>query len=188
MMILELLGSSVFGTALGGFFAWMNKRNELEAKRLDHAHAEKQWAAQREERVELRRVDLQIAQSEAQSAKDVAVVEGDSRIEAARMGAMAAAQTADKVTAEELQAAGGWRGFLVLAATLNKLIRPVATITLTYYAVRLSMVLIERMTGTDWGAFTQTQRLDTGMEAYRWITVQASAALGYWFMNRSSGK
>lgn len=187
-MVLEFLGSSVFGTALGGLFAWLNKRNELEAKRLDHAHAEKQWAAQREERVAMRAVDLQITQAEAQGAKDVAVAEGDARIEAARMGALAAAQAADKVTAEELQAAGGWRGFLVLAATLNKLIRPVATITLTYYAVRLSMVLTERMTGADWGVFSQQQKLDAGMEGYRWLTVQASAALGYWFMNRSSGK
>lgn len=187
-MILELLGSSAVGTVVGGFFAWMNKRNELEAKRLDHAHAEKQWVAQREERVELRRVDLQIAQSEAQGAKDVAIVEGEAQIESARMGALAAAQAADKVTAEELQAAGGWRWVLVLAAGFNKLIRPVATITLTYYAVRLSMVLTERMTGADWGVFSQQQKFDVGMEAYRWITLQASAALGYWFMNRSSGK
>ena len=132
MGILELIGSSVFGTALGGLFAWLNKRTELEAKRLDQAHEEKQWVAQREERIELRKVDLQIVQSEAQGAKDVAVQEGESRIEAARMAAMASAQAADNVTAEHLQAAGGWRGFLVLVATVNKLIRPVATLSLIH--------------------------------------------------------
>jgi hypothetical protein len=187
-MILEFLGSSVFGTLLGGFFAFMNKRNELEAKRLDHAHAEKQWVAQREERVELRGVDLQIAQAEAQRAKDVAVAESEGRIESARMSALAAAQTADKVTAEELKAAGKWRWVLVLATGFNKLIRPIATITLTYYAVRLSLLLIERMTGADWGVFSATQKFDTGMEAFRWVTAQASAALGYWFMARGSSK
>lgn len=183
-MILEFLGSSVFGTALGGLFAYMNKRNEIEAKKLDHQLEEKRWAAN----LASRDKDIEYAKVEAAGRKEVAVEESNAVIEAARMGALSAAQAADKVTADELREAGGWKWLLVMSSAVNKWVRPVATVTLTYYAMRISMLLIERLTGSDWGAFSQTQRFDLGMESFRWVTAQASAALGYWFMARGSSK
>ena len=183
MMLLEFLGSSVFGTALGGLFAWLNKRNEIEVKKLDNALEEKRWAAN----LASRDKDIEYAKVEAAGAKDVAIVEGESQVEAARMTALAAAQAADKVTADELREAGGWRWLLVLSSAMNKWVRPVATVVLTYYALKLSLSLSDRLVG-DWSSLNVTQRYDLVHEALLWVTTSASAALGYWFMARGSSK
>jgi len=34
----------------------------------------------------------------------------------------------------------------------------------------------------------KTQQFEMGMQAFAWITGQASAALGYWFVSRGTGK
>lgn len=183
-MILEFLGSSVFGTALGGFFAYMNKRNEIEIKKLDNALEEKRWAAN----LAIKDKDIEYAKVEASGRKEVAIVEGEATVEAARMGALAAAQAADKVTADELREAGGWRWLLVLSSAINKWIRPVITVVLTYYAIQISVLLMNRLAGNDWATLPADQRFSISREGMLWITTSASAAIGYWFMNRSSGK
>lgn len=182
-MILELLGSSFVGTAMGGLFAYLNKRNEIEVKKLDNALEEKRWAAN----LAIKDKDLEYAKIEAAGRKDVAIVEGEAIVEAARMGALAAAQAADKVTADELREAGGWRWLLVLSSAMNKWIRPVATAVLLYYALKLSISLSDRLV-TDWGALDAAKRYDLVHEAMLWVTTSASAALSYWFMARGSSK
>ena len=109
--LLTLLGSSAFGSLIGGAFAFLNRKADMESKRLDLAHEQARWTHE----LAVKDKQLAIAQAEAKGALDVAIAEGDARVEAARMAAIAQAQQADKVTAEELKAAGGMRWLLVLA-------------------------------------------------------------------------
>lgn len=181
--ILSLLGSSAVGSILGGVFAWLNRKTDLEARRLEFEHERSKWTHD----LAVRDKDLAIAQAESKGRLDVAVVEGDATVEAARMSAIAAAQAADRVTAEELKAAGGMRWLLVLASALNKFVRPVATVVLAGAAIMLNMALIDKLTA-GWATLTPTQQYDAAMQAFAWMTGQAAAVLGYWFVARGSSR
>jgi hypothetical protein len=181
--ILSIFGSSAFGSVLGGLFAWLNRKTDMEAKRMDLAQEQARWTHD----LAVKDKDIEYAKAEAAARKDVAIVEGEATVEAARMAAIAASQTADKVTAEELQAAGGWRWLLVLASTFNKLIRPVATVILTCFAVYINLMLIQELVAV-WPKLPQDKQFDAAMQAFAWITGQAAAALGYWFVARGSSK
>jgi hypothetical protein len=181
--ILSIFGSSAFGSLLGGLFAWLNRKTDLESKRLDQAHEQAKWGHE----LAVKDKDIEYAKAEAAARKDVAVVEGEATVEAARMAAIAASQAADKVTSEELQAAGWWRWLLVWAMAFNKMVRPVATVVLTAFAVYINMVIIQELVVV-WPKLDQAKQYEMAMQAFAWITGQAAAVLGYWFVARGSGK
>lgn len=171
--ILSILGSSAVGSLIGGVFAFLNRKTDLESKRLDNEHA-----------LAMRRFDLDIAQAEAQGRLEVAIVEADGAIESARMVAIGKANQADELSAWQIKAAGKVGGLLlVLTDVLRRLIRPVITIALVGAALVLNWLLIERL-ATTWPTLTPAQQLDAAMQAFAWITGQASMVLGYWFISR----
>lgn len=173
--ILAILGSSTVGTLIGGVFAFLNRKADIEAKRLDNEHA-----------LALRRADLEIAQAEAHGKLQVAVVETDGAIESARMVAIGQANAADALAADQIKAAGRWGGLLlVLTDVLRRIIRPGITIALVGAALALNWMLIERLAIT-WPTLTPAQQLDAAMQAFAWITGQASMVLGYWFISRGA--
>jgi hypothetical protein len=181
--ILSLLGSSAVGSILGGIFAFLNRRADLQAKQMDLVQEQARWAHD----LALKDKDLEFAKAEAAGRKDVAIVEGEATIESARFTAIAAANQADRVTAEELVSAGNWRGWLVLVSVLNRLVRPGATVILAAAAIYLNLLLIGMLVDT-WQDLSQLQRYDAAMQAFAWITGQAAAALGYWFVARGTSK
>lgn len=179
--ILSLLGSSAVGSLLGGVFALLNRKADVEAKRLDLEHERNKWVHESA----LRDKDIALAQAEAQGRKDVAVIEGDAAVEAARMAAIGLSHQADKLDAGALKAAGKWGFLLVWGEAMRGFIRPLITIVLVGAAVYLNWLLIGRLTD-GWEAFTPAQRYDASMQAFAWITGQASAVLGYWFVSRGT--
>jgi hypothetical protein len=181
--LLSILGSSAVGSILGSIFAILNRKADIEAKKLDLAHEAARWAHD----LVVKDKDIEYARIEAAGRKDVAVIEGDATVEAARMTAIAAAQANDAVKAEELKAAGKWKGLLVIASTFNKLIRPVATIILVGAALRINFELIDRLNSM-WPALSPLQQLDTFTQALVWTTGQASMVLSYWFVARGSSR
>lgn len=173
--ILSILGSSAVGSLIGGVFAFLNRKVDIEAKRLDHEHD-----------LALRRADLDLAQAEAQGRLQVAVVEADGAIETARMTAIGQAQQADALSAAQIKAAGTVGGLLlVFTDVLRRLIRPAATVALVGAALALNWLLIERLAST-WPTLTPAQQLDAAMQAFAWVTGQASMVLGYWFISRGN--
>lgn len=177
--ILSLLGSSAIGSIIGGVFALLNRKADVEAKRLDHTHE-----------LELRRADMELAKLEAEGRLQVAMVEADGVIEASRMDAIGLAHQADVLDAKQIQAAGKVGGFLlVLTDVFRRLIRPVITVILVGAALWLNWMLIERL-GAGWSVMEPLQRFEIGMQAFAWVTGQASAVLGFWFVARggASGK
>lgn len=182
--LLSLLGSSAVGSIIGGIFAFMNKKSDFEVKKLDLEHERLRW----DHDLNLRDKDIALAQAEAAGRKEVAIIEGDAQIDTARMNAIAVAQQVDKISADEILAAGKLGWMYVVAAVFNKLIRPVATVMLTYAALYLNWMLISKLTD-GWGSLTPEQQFDSAMQAFAWITGQGSAVIGYWFVSRgSSGK
>ena len=188
--ILSLLGSSAFGSILGGVFAFMNKKADFEVKKLELSHEVEKWAhdlkvkdKDLEHDLKVKDKDLEYAKQEALGRKDVAIIEADANVEAARFAAIAAVQASDRITADEIREAGSWGWLFVIAATLNKLIRPLATIFLAGTAIYINMLLVGKLT-EGWEQFTQVQRYEAAMQAFAWITGQAGAVLGYWFVSR----
>lgn len=179
--ILSLLGSSAVGTILGGIFAFLNKKADLETRRLELLHEVDKWNHD----LALRDKDLEYARAEAEGRKDVAIIETDGASEVARLQAIATAQLADRITADEIKAAGGWGWLLVSVSAVNKTVRPVLTAILAGTAIWVNLVLIAKL-GDTWATYTAAQQYDAAMQAFAWITGQAGAVIGYWFVARGS--
>lgn len=181
--LLSLLGSSAVGSIIGGLFAFLNKKSDLDAKRIDLEHEANRWAHE----LSLRDKDLEYAKVEAKAKQDVAVVEGEATIEAARFTAIAASQQADKITADEINAAGQYKWLLVLGSAMRAWIRPLATVILVGAAVYLNSLLLAKLT-EGWDQLPLDKRYEAAMQAFAWVTGQASAVLSYWFVSRGTGK
>jgi len=172
--ILALLGSSAVGTLIGGIFAFLNRRADIEARRVDHAHE-----------LALRQIDIELAKAEAAGKLQVAMVETDGATDVARMQAISAAQLADSLSADLLKAAGRTRWMLVVGDALRRLIRPVCTIALVGAALYINWLLLDQLVAT-WPELDKGQRFEGGMQAFAWVTGQASMVLGYWFISRGA--
>ena len=181
--LLSILGSSAVGSILGGLFAFLNKKSDVDIKRMDLDHERAKW----EHDLKLRDKDLDFARVESQGRMDVAVVEGDASIETARMQAIALSHQADQISADEIRAAGSWGWLLVLGSAMRSWIRPVATVVLTGAAIWLNWLLIDKLTA-GWAALSVSQQYDAAMQAFAWVTGQAAATLSYWFVSRGTGK
>ena len=179
--ILSVLGSSAFGSILGGIFALLNKKSDLTAKQMDLDHEKAKWAND----LLVKDKDLEYAQAEAQGRKDVAIIEGDSASEVARFAAIGQSFESDKLDPDTLKQAGKWKVWLILGKAMQAWIRPVLTIVLTSAAIYLNWLLIEKLVDV-WPTLNNVQQYDMGMQAFAWITGQASAVLGYWFVSRKS--
>jgi hypothetical protein len=174
--ILAILGSSTVGSLIGGIFAFLNKKADIEIKKLDQAHE-----------LELRKEDRELAKIEAEGRLQVAVAEAEGSIESARMTAIGQAHAADNLDAETVKSAGGWAWLLILTDVYRRLIRPNLTLVLVGMALYLNWLLVELL-GAGWGTLSKQQQYEAAMQAFAWITGQASAVIGYWFVSRGQSK
>jgi hypothetical protein len=181
--IISLLGSSAVGSIIGGIFAFLNRKADAEAKKLELEHERARWTHD----LAVRDKDLEIAKAEAQGKKEVAIIEGEALVGAAQLKAIAEVQVAERVTAEEITAAGKWGFLLVWVSVFTKSIRPVLTLALAAAALYLNWIVIAKLTA-NWETMSAAQQYDAGMQAFAWVTAQASMAFGYWFVSRGAGK
>jgi len=54
-------------------------------------------------------------------------------------------------------------------------------------ALYLNWLLVELL-GAGWGTLSKQQQYEAAMQAFAWITGQASAVIGYWFVSRGQSK
>lgn len=179
--LLSLLGSSAVGSVIGGVFAFLNRKTDIEAKRMELEHDFKRW----QHEAMLRDKDLALAQAEAQGRREVAVIEADGASEVSRLAAIARAHEADRVDAADVAAAGKLGWMLVLVTVFNKLIRPVATILIAGAACYLNWLLVDALV-QQWPTLPNKDRLELAAQALAWIGGQGGAVLGYWFVSRGS--
>jgi len=181
--LISLLGSSAIGSLVGGIFAFLNRKTDITVKQLELSHEKDKW----EYELKVRDSDLAIAREEAKAKQEVAVIEGNAAFDVERMKAIAAVQAAERVTAEEIKAAGKLGWLFVMASVFNKLIRPVLTVILAIAAIYLNWLVIDRLIFS-WPTMSQVQQYEAGMQAFAWVTAQASMAFAYWFVSRGTGK
>jgi hypothetical protein len=171
----SILGSSILGSVVGAWAAWLKGKQELAVRKLELEHEGKRWV-----------FEMEVAKAEAQNRKDVAMIESDSKIESTRMTAMAQAAASDAVTADEVREQGTF-GKIVLAcvSVVQKLIRPGLTMYLVYSAVAINILLLANFP-TVFATMGVDKQYDMTMYGISWVFAQASACLGYWFFQRSN--
>jgi hypothetical protein len=103
------------------------------------------------------------------------------------MTAIGQAHAADNLDAETVKSAGGWAWLLILTDVYRRLIRPNLTLVLVGMALYLNWLLVELL-GAGWGTLSKQQQYEAAMQAFAWITGQASAVIGYWFVSRGQSK
>jgi hypothetical protein len=179
-MFLSLL-APLLGSALGGLFAWLKGGQDLKGKQLDQDFELKKFSHE----LALRDKDIEVAKAEAQGRKDVAVIEGEAHSEAARFNAIADVEKADQVTADEIKAAGGFGWLLVIVDAMRKSVRPTLTYAMVGSALAINFKVLSYFLG-DWEGLETHQQYEAGMQAFAWVTTQASGIITYWFMTRKS--
>jgi hypothetical protein len=179
--ILTLLGSSTVGSLLGGIFAFLNRKLDMAQKVQDQIHETKKW----EHDLKVKDKELEYAQVEAASKKDVAFIEGEAVIESSRMRAISETSREDAVTAEELAAAGRWKPVLVFASAYRKSMRSVLTTIVGGAAIAVNLALAWQFQEA-WPDLDKGQRSELILQALAWISAQASMMFGYWFVSRGS--
>ena len=170
--ILSILGSSAVGSLIGGFFAMASKKQDtvLELKRMDVELA-------------MRDKDIELARVESQGQMFVA----SEATEAARFVAIAATAEADKLDSETLKQAGWMRFLFVIAEAYRKLMRPGITTALLAGALWANWMVFSYL-GASWETMESQQRLDLLLQAFGWVSGQASAAISYWMVSRGATK
>lgn len=181
--ILSILGSSTFGSLLGGVFAFLNRKNDLEIQKLLLAQEIQKLEFSLKEKA----ADLEIMKAEAEFKFKIVATQTDSEMEKARFDAIARISASEIVSADTLKEAGSFKFLYVLSDFLNRIIRPVATILLTGAAIWVNFVFISRLHDA-WASYTQAQQYDAAMQAFSWITGQSGAILAYWFVSRGVSK
>lgn len=156
-MILSILGSSAIGTIIGGVFAYLNKKQDinLEIAKLQHA-------------LQLRDKDIELSKIEAQANVQISM-EGT---EQARF--LAIQHTADQ-DSDYSKAPSYVQFLLVIADFLRKLIRPLSTALLlsgALYCCYMTVTLVKD---------PSPAMLD---QALGWIFGQSAAIISYWFVSR----
>ncbi len=182
--ILSILGSSTIGSLVGGLLGIWNKKNDLELKKLDNEQERARWGHE----LESKRADLEIVRAEAQGNKEVAIIEGEATISAAQMAAIGQVNQADRITADEIAAAGKWGFLLVLNRALTTFVRPSLTYIVGMTAVVANCIVIRYFLTLSFAELPPADQLDVGLQAFAWITGQASAMFTYWFVARGSSK
>lgn len=181
--LLSILGSSAVGSLLGGIFALFNRKADMSMKQLELTHETAKWAHE----LAVKDKDLAYAREEAAGKREVAIIETDGAIESERMKALAISHEADKTSADELKAAGKLAWVLVIVSALTKAIRPITTIFLAGTAIYINLLLVSKLTG-NWETLSPSQQYDAALQAFSWLTGQAAAVIGYWFVARGSSK
>ena len=179
--ILTLLGSSTIGSLLGGVFAFLNRKLDMQSKKDDQAHEKERWAHD----LSVKDKDLEYAQIEATGKKDVAFIEGEAIIESSRMQAISETSKEDAVTAEELQHAGRWKWLLVLVSAYRKSMRSILTTVVGGAAIVVNCMLIWYGLSI-WPDLDKAQQVELILQALGWVSAQASMMFGYWFVSRGS--
>lgn len=167
-IIAKLLGSNFMGSALGWIGGWLQRKQDIEVKKLELADADKARAHE----VNLRRIDIEVMQAEIAGKERIASIEAEGKVEAAQMDAIAKGY--------ETQFAGeGW------VASFSRAIRPVVTLwfVVASSALTIAVILLATRAGVEFTAADWRSWLGYVLE---WTMFQAGLVIGWWFAIRNS--
>lgn len=179
--ILSVLGSSAFGSFLGAIMAFFNRKLDLQVKVQELAHEERRW----EHDLRVKAADLEYARVEAASKEQVAFIEAEAVLEAARFSTIAETSKADEVSSAEIAAAGRLGWLFVVASAYRKSMRSLLTTVVGGAAIAVNLALVWQFQ-VAWDGLDEAARKELIFQALAWISAQASMMFGYWFVSRGS--
>lgn len=161
----SVLGSNAVGSAIGWLGGLLNRKVDLEAKRIDNEDRK----AQRDHEQALRRIDIEVMQAEAASRERVASIESEGKVRIAEYDALQESYRQESAIPE---------------GALAKRVRPLLTLILGLAGITQAGVVL-------WLAFvvyriqlSADQWHDLAMYCVAWVFFQAGVVIGWWFANR----
>jgi hypothetical protein len=164
----KLLGSNVAGSALGWVGGWLQRKQDIEVRKLELLDAEKARAHE----VALRRVDIEIMHAEIAGRERIASIETEGKVEAAQFDAIAAGYAT--------QFAGeGW------VSAFSKAIRPFVTLwfVVASSALTIAVIVLAMRSGVEFSPQDWREWLGYVLA---WTMFQAGVCIGWWFAVRNS--
>ena len=158
----KLLGSTGFGTVFGGVMGYVNRKADLQIKKLELEHELKMRAA-----------DAEIMKQEWAARTKVAEVEGEAKVEAEAFSALARSYDfARPASGSKMESFSSFvRPFISLCYFL---VSSFGAGFIVYYAF---MVVQVKLTVEQWHGLV--------MFVIDWIAFMASATIGWWFAMRA---
>lgn len=168
----KVLGSTGVGTIFGGIMGWLNRKVDLEAKRLEYADKDKQRAHELLQRDK----DALIMEKEWAGRERVAAVEGAAQVE----------QEQYKALAESYKFAEPEKGSKM--AAFASFVRPFVSIAyfilssvgggwIIYYAFAVVGITL-----------SAEQWFELVMFVVSWVAFMAGATIGWWYAMRPGGR
>lgn len=164
-VVAKLLGSNAVGSMIGWLGGLMNRKVDLEAKRLDLEDREKGRAHEQA----LRRIDLEVMAAEAASKERVASIETEGKVQTSAWDALAESYRQEAATP---------------SGSFSKAIRPLLTLMFGLAGLTQAAAVL-------WFAFAINRTpLDTAqlnqlvLYSIEWVFFQGGLVVGWWFANR----
>jgi hypothetical protein len=161
----KLLGGAGFGTIFGGLMGWLNRKVDLEEKRLQWKHE-----------LDMRDKDAAIMREEFAGRMKVAQIEGEARVEAEGYKAMA--ESYKFAVPEEGSKMAAFSAFVRPFLSISYfVVSSIGCGWVVYYAFKVVGV-----------TFSPEQWFDIVVFVLSWFLFMAGAAVGWWYANRPSGR
>lgn len=163
----SVLGSNAVGSAIGWLGGLLNRKVDLEAKRIDNQDR----AAQRAHEENLRRIDIEVLHAEAASRERVASIEAEGKVSVAGLDALQESYKHDAGLRE---------------GSFSKLVRPLLTFCFGVSALSMAAALLWVAFYVYEVRFSHEQWHDLVMFVVQWVFFQGGLTVGWWFANRPS--
>lgn len=159
--LITLFSSGAVGSLIGLIGGYFNRKLDLEAKKVDHAH-------------DLAKMDKDLIymEKEYEQRTKIALVEAEGKTEVAGYEAMAASYDYAPVEGN---------GF---GAAFARMIRPFITLAFFFLTVYIFIQLNQKISISILSSESMEKVYLTVIE---WILFQAGITIGWWFANRQSG-
>lgn len=163
----KLIGSSATGSLFGWIGGWLQRKQDLAARRLELEFERDKLSHE----LKLREADMLIMKQEAESRERIASIETGGKIEVAQLDAIA----------QGYQQQFGGEG---KAAGFSRVVRPLLTFWFAIASSALTAVVLWVAWSRD-VQFSADQWQEWVRYAIEWVFFQASVAIGWWFAMRT---
>lgn len=164
-ILAKLLGSNAIGSAIGWAGGLLNRKADLEARRLDLEDRDRARAHEQA----LRRIDLEVMAAEAASKERVASIEAEGKVQSAAWDALAESYRQEAAIPE---------------GSLSKRVRPVLTLVFGIAGLVQAGVVLWIAFQAYRVEFTPAQMHELVQYTVAWVFFQAGLVIGWWFANR----
>lgn len=166
--LVSLLGSSGFGTIFGGVMGLLNRKADIQAKKLEYEDKERDRAHE----LKQREMDARLMEVEYQGRTKVAEVEGAAKVEAEAYKAMSASYDFAKPEPGTLM------------EKFSTFVRPFTTLCYLVISTAGCAYILFTSFKIAGSQFTPAQWHDMAKQTIEWLFFMAGTSIGWWFAMR----